>query len=484
MAGYNYSGSGINPAAAGLGGFAEGLNNAFNRYLDKRYQDNLTYQAQISKTIGSIDIPETLIEENKNYMVKRINDLRNNLITMTAGKKGFQRGQYGMEELMYVQQQASSLAKEFSELTASDRQIKQDMSLFNDNTHDRQDMVAGLNTYQQTRKYVPLLHEKSKDVDQIVKGTYDIVDQMHPVQGMDVVRDGKTYKRFSYSQVPDAGNIVNAAYGSLSGTEGGRRGLVKNMISLGNPVELIALAAQSGMDPKSIQEFTGLVQAGLQTGNTRELEHNPLVQQMAVTWGNKYVKERMLQDQEYQINPEKPDKPEKPPEAPYKEYTNKPMLDNTIAEKAYVFDKPIGASLNSDDILGVDNSKIKSDNKVNVNIKEIGGKWAYGDATIPMENISKEEYVKKGGRGNTNLIMSPNGKNFYEKNIKKQVKIKLKAAFPYVKSTIPELQDTWAGEKQKFTSEEEFKIEKFMNDNKVSREEAEREYLNWKSKNK
>jgi hypothetical protein len=434
---------------------AEGVNSAFNRYMDQRREDNIMYQTQIAKTLGSIDIPETLIEENKNYMAKRINDLRSQLITMTTKKKGFQRGQFGTEELLYVQQQSNQLAKEFSNLTAADRQIKQEMSLFNEGTHDRQEMISRLNAYQKEKiiPYGTLLSEKPKDVNQVIKGAYDLVDQIHPVPSYTTNEKGVpdpygSIQVVPYSQIPQANQIKENAWGSIVSSEGGRKGLVNQMAMSGNPQELILLAANSGMDQKSIENFTQEIQAGLATGNMRMLENNPLVQKMAVDWGTAHVKPMILQDRMDRIDPEKRPKPteEEENKVPYEPYENKPMPDGTTAPKAYVFKKPVDTTMPSEDMLTIDNKPLGVTGNVVVKIKEMGGHWAYGTATPQLVSISKEEYDSQGGTEVVSAgVNEPN--KYYKKGVQVPVKIKIAKASRHIKSSIPELKDKIVEEK-------------------------------------
>ena len=43
-----------------VGGFASGLNDAFNRTMDRRYEQSVRNQAMIQKTLSEIDIPDML----------------------------------------------------------------------------------------------------------------------------------------------------------------------------------------------------------------------------------------------------------------------------------------------------------------------------------------------------------------------------------------------------------------------------------------
>lgn len=436
-----------------FGGLASGFTEGFNKAMDRRYEQSVRNQAYIQKTLSEIDIPETISEQHRQEMIKDLNQLRTDIITMTANKKGFNRGIYSRDDLLQVQLRATELQSKFYNLTASDRQIKQEMSTFRDSTHDRSEMVTRLQVYKDTGviPFGTVLAEKPIDVDYFVASSYDLIDKMKQLQGVPTKKDGKYYDVYPYSQVENADNIRNAAYERLSATEGGQRGLVKKMIANGNPQEIIQLGKSMGLDDQSLDQFVRLSDMGNFTGNTRELDNNPVIRQMAIKWGEKYVKPTILQDRWVETEPPKPVKApassKKKEDKPYTLYKDKPMPDGTTASVAFVLDKPVRAKLKQGDVLDESNRPIHFSGDIDVDIKEYGGKWAHGTATIPVEEITREEYLRQGGEQNKNLVAVQkedfSGERYYMKNVKKNVKIRLRPSFKYIASAYPELKNTW-----------------------------------------
>jgi hypothetical protein len=414
MANYNYD-----VPLGFVSGLLSGYNNSLNKAMERRYEQNVRNQAMIQKTLSSIDIPQMLVEKHQEEASTDIAGLRGKLIEMIQSKKGFHRGEFGNEELMYVNSEASRITRKYKEYAAQDNMVKLENKKFNPKIYDQKEWELALDTYEKTGVWKGGLVENPTPVLEMFKGADEQAKAMNivPEKVRFKDKDGKYKDRIDYDQFPETQQIRDIAYNKYMGTVGGQRTMVQNMVTnykLNNNIEeMVGIAQITKADPNKFMDELNLA---AESGNTRALEFDKRFIAAAYKWGERNVMPNILKTQtpisHDQSEPKIP-KGEKPPALPYESYDNKPMPDGTTTTKAYVFKKPIETNMPASDMLGIDNKPLDTNKEVNVKINEMGGHWAYGEATYP----------------------------FGSDKVTKQVKIKLEPASKFIRSAIPELKD-------------------------------------------
>jgi hypothetical protein len=383
-------------------------------------------------------MPDAVVKKNQDKMLEMYNSFVNGLTTMSMGKKGFNRGMFSSEDLLNIQSVAGQIMKEYNTIKQNEGAIIDQYDKYQKNPD-----IYDPNVFSERWKIAEetgllpeggLLRTTRGDLNtsiNAIQNKYkDNIKQVERNVG------NKTIVSSEYVVPPEV--YINE-YGNLLQDERNVKAITHNMILFGDPEEIVRNIEQIATPEESLVLTEGLARVYQQSqiGGldvfTRDLEDNPIMQQIAAQWGEQNVMPSLFPSRIIKETPYKP--AESGAEDQAWRVTNKTLLDGQNAENVVHFNKEQTLPVDFDGTLTpIGGGKLPDTGQGTLRFSDIKDGYIYGTIKAPVKEVKTITAAEKKIDDNSptqlygEFSLQPDGKYKGEIETEKVIKVKVPVA--------------------------------------------------------